>query len=126
MKKIILITLSIFLSQYALAENWKYVVKDEDGSFYLDQDRIIKREDTITYWTKFIADRDNEEYDLKQGDYTVSQNTDSCSDRTTYTLVVEDYLKNGQLLNREPQDNDDVFLVDEDPVDLAFFNAVCK
>lgn len=127
MKKIILLAcLSAILSQYASAEKWKYITRDEDGSFYLDQDRIIKKASTVNYWTKFIAEKDNEELDFKQGDYIISQNIDRCDDRTTYSAVVEEYLKDGQLLNRELQDGDQVFTVDEDQTDLAFFNTVCK
>lgn len=126
MKKIILISLTALLSQYALAENWKFITKDEDGSFYLDTDRIVKKDNTATYWTKFVADVDNEELDFKKGDYTISQNIDQCKDHTTYSAVVEDYLKDGQLLSREQQDGEEVFVVDEDDIDLAFFKAVCK
>ena len=61
MKKIILICITTMLSQYALAENWKFIVKDEDGSFYLDTDRIVKKDKTVNYWAKFVADADSEE-----------------------------------------------------------------
>ena len=126
MKKIILVILMTCLSQLTFAENWKYITKDDSGSYYLDTDRIIKKEDEAHYWTKFVADQDNEELDLKKGDYTLSQNIDYCSDRTTYSAVVEDYLENGQLLSRDLDEGDEVFVVDEDQTDLAFFSAVCK
>jgi len=125
MKKLILLCLSILLSQYTFAENWKLIIQDDDGSFYLDTDRVIKQNKSIQYWAKFVADVDNEELDMKKGDYTLSQNIDQCDTRTTHSTLVENYLKNGQLLSREPQD-DEIYSVDDDKADLAFFKTVCK
>ena len=101
------------LSQYALAENWKLIIKDPDGSFYFD------------YWAKFVADADNEELEMKKGDYTLSHNLDHCVERTTSISLVEDYLKNGELINRDDQASDPS-TVDDDEINLAFFQSVCK
>jgi len=125
MKKIILICITTMLSQYALAENWKFIVKDEDGSFYLDTDRIVKKDKTVNYWAKFVADADSEELDMKKGDYTLSHNLDQCADRTTNITLVEDYKKNGQLINSDPQESDPSN-IDDDEINLAFFKVVCK
>lgn len=125
MKKIILICITTMLSQYALAENWKFIVKDADGSFYLDTDRIVKKDNTVNYWAKFVADADSEELDMKKGDYTLSHNLDQCADRTTNITLVEDYKKNGQLINSDPQVSDPSD-IDDDEINLAFFKVVCK
>lgn len=125
MKKIILICITTMLSQYALAENWKLITKDQDGSFYLDTDRLVKKGKTVDYWAKFVADADNEELEMKKGDYILSHNLDHCVERTTDITLVEDYLKNGQLINSTEQDPEPSS-VDDDEINLAFFKAVCK
>ncbi|MFW1946638.1 surface-adhesin E family protein [Acinetobacter bereziniae] len=125
MKKIILICITTMLSQYALAENWKLIIKDPDGSFYLDTDRLVKKGKIVDYWAKFVADADNEELEMKKGDYTLSHNLDHCVERTTSISLVEDYLKNGELINRDDQASDPS-TVDDDEINLAFFQSVCK
>lgn len=123
-KYFVMLTLLLVGASSATAATWYGFNKayNDQSLYYFDADTVIKKGDTITFWTKYVTNGKQPESD---GSYSTAQKVEySCKKRVSRTLSSSIYDVNRQFIRSYGASNK-INEIAPDTIGEAILTAVC-